>query len=45
MIGGGAALPQEDVGEHVGENYIQKGGNSGYRGQTPRGSGTPLRGF
>jgi hypothetical protein len=43
------ALPQEDVGEHVGENHIQKvfrkGCNSGYSGKTPRGSGAPLRGF
>ncbi len=45
----GAALPQEDVGGHVGVNHTQKvsrkGGNGENSGQTPRGSGEPLRGF
>jgi hypothetical protein len=45
----GADLPQEDVGEHVGLNYIQKvfrkGANGNHSGQTPRGSGAPLPGF
>jgi hypothetical protein len=45
----GAALPQEDVGGHVGVNHTQKvsrkGGNGDNSGQTPRGSGEPLRGF
>jgi hypothetical protein len=45
----GAALPQEDVGEHVGVNHMQKvsrkGGNSNQSGQMPSGSGDPLRGF
>jgi hypothetical protein len=45
----GAALPQEDVGGHVGVNHMQKvsrkGGNGDNSGQTPRGSGEPLRGF
>jgi hypothetical protein len=44
-----AALPQEDVGGHVGVNHTQKvsrkGGNGDNSGQTPRGSGEPLRGF
>jgi hypothetical protein len=45
----GAALPQEDVGEHVGVNHTQKvsrkGGNGNHSSQTPRGSGAPLCGF
>ncbi len=45
----GVALPQEDVGGHVGVNHTQKvfrkGGNGVNSGQTPRGSGEPLRGF
>jgi hypothetical protein len=45
----GAALPLEDVGEHVGENRIQKhfrkGGNGNHSGQTPRGRNALLRGF
>jgi hypothetical protein len=45
----GAALPQEDVGEHVGLKHIQKifrkGGNGNHSGQMPKGSGGPLRGF
>ncbi len=45
----GVALPQEDVGGHVGVNHTQKvsrkGGNGNNSGQTPRGSGKPLRGF
>jgi hypothetical protein len=45
----GAALPLEDVGEHVGANHMQKvsrkGGNGNHSGQMPSGSGAPLRGF
>ncbi len=45
----GAALPQEDVGGHVGVNHTQKvsrkGGNGDQSGQTPSGSGEPLRPF
>ncbi len=45
----GAALPQEDVGGHVGVNHTQKVfrkcGNGNHSGQTPSGSGAPLRGF
>ncbi len=45
----GAALPLEDVGEHVGENHIQKvfrkGGNGNHSSPKPRGSGAPLLGF
>jgi hypothetical protein len=45
----GAALPQEDVGGHVGVNHMQKvsrkGGNGDNSGQLPRGSGEQLRGF
>jgi hypothetical protein len=45
----GAALLQEDVGEHVGVNHTKKvsrkGGNGNHSSQTPRGSGASLRGF
>ncbi len=45
----GVALPQEDVGGHVGVNHTQKvsrkGENGDNSGQTPKGSGEPLRGF
>jgi hypothetical protein len=43
------ALPQEDVGGHVGVNHTQKvfrkGENGDSSGQTPKGIGEPLRGF
>ncbi len=45
----GAALLQKDVGGHVGVNHTQKVfrkcGNGNHSGQTPSGSGAPLRGF
>jgi hypothetical protein len=45
----GAALPQEDVGGHVGVNHTQKvsrkGGIGNHSSQTPSGSGATLRGF
>ncbi len=42
----GAALPQEDVGGHVGVNHTQKVSRKGDQsGQTPSGSGDPLRPF
>ncbi len=45
----GVALPQDDVGGHVGVNHTQKVsrkcGNGNHSGQTPSGSGAPLRVF
>ncbi len=45
----GAALPQEDVGGHVGVSHTQKvsrkSGNGDQSGQTPSGNGDPLRHF